>query len=103
MKTLPLLIATAVTFHTAFAQQPAGALPPLVTTNGSAQIQVVPDLADLNFEVEVRGTDLIARKQQAERATKVLATLRKAGCRKRNSSLRRCRLRPITPTAIRRV
>ena len=40
----------------------------------------MPDPADLYFEVEVRHADLsIARKQQAERATKILAVLRAAG------------------------
>ena len=54
--------------------------PPLVSTSGSALVRVVPDLADLSFEVEVRNTDLnLARKQQAERAKKVLAALRAAG------------------------
>ncbi|MEA3209544.1 MAG: uncharacterized protein QOE70_2601 [Chthoniobacter sp.] len=54
--------------------------PPLVTTSGSAEIRVVPDLMDLSFEVEVRSADLAAaRKQQAERATKVLAALRAGG------------------------
>jgi uncharacterized protein YggE len=60
--------------------QSAAPVPPLVTTTGSAQILVVPDLADLNFEVEVRKADLaLARQQQAARAKKVLAALRAAG------------------------
>jgi uncharacterized protein YggE len=53
---------------------------PLVSTTGSAEIRVVPDLADLIFQVEVRNSDLSkARKEQAERVIKVLAALRKAG------------------------
>ncbi len=52
----------------------------MVSTNGSAQIRVVPDVADLYFEVEVRSADLAAaRKQETERATKILAALRSAG------------------------
>lgn len=54
--------------------------PPLVSTSGTAQVRVVPDLADLNFEVEVRHADLaIARKEQAERMAKLLTALRAAG------------------------
>jgi uncharacterized protein YggE len=52
----------------------------LVSTVGSAEIRVVPDLADLIFQVEVRDANLSkARKEQAERVTKVLAALRSAG------------------------
>jgi uncharacterized protein YggE len=79
MKATLLSIAIALATPALFGQQP-GPLPPLISTNGSAQIRVVPDLADLYFEVEVRNADLtVARKQQAERATKVLAALRAAG------------------------
>ena len=79
MKPILLAIAAVITAPVLFAQQSA-ALPPLVSTNGSAQVRVVPDLADLYFEVEVRNADLgIARKQEAERATKILAVLRAAG------------------------
>ena len=56
------------------------ASPPLVSTTGSAQILVVPDLADLSFEVEVRNADLVtARRQQADRSIKLLTVLRSAG------------------------
>jgi uncharacterized protein YggE len=79
MKTKILSIAVAFVAPIAFGQQ-ATPLPPLVSTSGSAQIRVVPDLADLYFEVEVRNADLtVARKQQADRATKILAELRAAG------------------------
>jgi uncharacterized protein YggE len=79
MKTTLLAIAVATIASVAFGQQPSS-LPPLVSTNGSAQIRVVPDLADLCFEVEVRNADLtLARKQQADRAAKVLAAIRAAG------------------------
>src|SRR5688572_4990739 len=78
MKLPSLLLAVVLTTPTLFAQQPVQ--PPLVTTSGSALVRVVPDLADLSFEVEVRNIDLaVARKQQAERATKLLAALRAAG------------------------
>jgi hypothetical protein len=53
---------------------------PLVSTTGSAEIRVVPDVADLSFQVQIRDRDLSkARKEQAERITKVLAALRTAG------------------------
>jgi uncharacterized protein YggE len=53
---------------------------PLVSTTGSAEIRVVPDLADLVFQVEVRNANLTqARKEEAERVAKVLAALRSAG------------------------
>jgi hypothetical protein len=59
---------------------------PLVSTTGSAEIRVVPDLADLGFQVEARNADLRkARGEQAERMGKVLATLRSAGIK--NSEL----------------
>jgi uncharacterized protein YggE len=55
---------------------------PLVSTVGSAEIRVVPDLADLSFQIEVRNADLNrARKDEAERATRVLTALRNAGIR----------------------
>lgn len=77
---LTFLLALALTSSVLFAKQPAALPPPLVTTSGSALIRVAPDLADLYFEVEVRHADLsVARKQQAERAAKVLAALRAAG------------------------
>jgi len=79
MKATLVFIAAAIAAPVAFGQQ-AAPQPPLVSTSGSAQIRVVPDLTDLYFEVEVRHADLsIARKQQAERATKILAVLRAAG------------------------
>lgn len=79
MKLTSLLLAIVLTAPTLFAQQ-AIPQPPLVTTSGTALVRVVPDLADLSFEVEVRNIDLaVARKQQAERATKLLAALRAAG------------------------
>jgi len=79
MKIILLSLAAAATSPLLYGQQ-AAPPPPLVSTTGSAEIRVVPDLADLSFEVEVRSADLAtARKQQAERATKVLAALRAGG------------------------
>ncbi len=79
MKKLLLLLATIAAAPLAFAQQQAPQ-PPLVSTSGTAEIKVAPDLADLQFEVEVRGPDLTAaRKQQGDRAAKVLAAIRALG------------------------
>lgn len=76
------------------AQQP-GVLPPLVSTSGTAEIRVVPDLADLSFGVEVRHTDLKeARKQQAERAAKVLAVIRAAGVVEKDLQASQVEIRP---------
>lgn len=78
-KTKVLSLIAAIVGPIAFGQQPLPP-PPLISTNGSAEVRVVPDLADLYFEVEVRSDDLsIARKQQSDRATKLLAALRAAG------------------------
>ena len=80
MKTLLMLLAAVLAAPTIVSAQQPGVLPPLVSTSGTAEIRVVPDLADLSFGVEVRHTDLKeARKQQAERASKVLAVIRAAG------------------------
>jgi uncharacterized protein YggE len=79
MKSIVLSVAAALIVPVVFSQQPPS-LPPLVSTTGNALIRVVPDLADLYFEVEVRDADLsIARKQQGERVTKILTGLRAAG------------------------
>lgn len=62
------------------AQQAVSPLPPpMISTNGSAEIHLKPDLADLSFEIEIRNVDLAAaRKQQAAITAKLLAALRAA-------------------------
>jgi len=57
MKATIVALTAVLAAPVAFGQQ-AAPLPPLVSTTGSAQIRVVPDLADLFFEVEVRNVDL---------------------------------------------
>ncbi len=58
--------------------------PPLVSTTGTAEVRVVPDLADLAFQVEIRNADLSqARKEEGERMSRVLAALRGAGVAER--------------------
>ena len=93
MKTLLMLLAVAAPTIVS-AQQP-GVLPPLVSTSGTAEIRVVPDLADLSFGVEVRHTDLKeARKQQVERAAKVLAVIRAAGVVEKDLQASQVEIRP---------
>ncbi len=103
MKTLMIFLASAIAAPTiVFGQQP-GVLPPLVSTSGSAEIRVVPDLADLRFEVEIRHTDLKeARKQQAERSAKVLAALREAGVAETNMRTSQVQIQPHYTDAERR-
>lgn len=74
------VIALLLSAHVANAQQAAPPLPPpMISTNGSAEIHVKPDLADLSFEIEIRNVDLAAaRKQQAAITAKLLAALRAA-------------------------
>ena len=80
MKNMLVSAAIALVAPVVLADQPAAPAPPLISTTGTAEIRVVPDLADLCFEVEVRNADLtVARKQQADRAGKLLAALRAAG------------------------
>jgi uncharacterized protein YggE len=68
---------------------------PLVSTVGEAEVRVVPDLADLAFQVEVRDADLSkARKEQAERAAKVLAALRTAGIAERELQTSQVEIQP---------
>jgi len=59
---------------------PGLTLPALITTQGGAEVRVVPDRADLRFDIEVRHADLAsARREQAARMDRLLAALRKAG------------------------
>jgi len=52
----------------------------MISTNGSAEIHVKPDVADLSFEIDIRNVDLAAaRKQQSAIAAKLLAALRAGG------------------------
>ncbi|MEP6668064.1 MAG: SIMPL domain-containing protein [Chthoniobacter sp.] len=80
MKTPLLALAAILTAPLLFAQEAVLPAVPLIYTSGSAVVRVVPDLADLSFEVEVRNADLVlARKLQGERAQKILGALRAAG------------------------
>jgi uncharacterized protein len=77
LRILPFAILT-LAASMATAQHPSPL--PLISTTGNAMIRVVPDFVDIRFEVEIRHADLtLARQQQSERTTKVLAALRAAG------------------------
>ena len=89
---LPCLLAAVPL--TSPAQQPATPLP-LVTTTGSAEIKVVPDLVDLSFQVETRNADLdAARKEQSDRAAKILAALRATGVEEKDLSSEQAEISP---------
>ena len=76
---LTTILAFAFTIARAAAADPA-VYPPMISTTGSAEIRLVPDFADLYFNIDVRRADLAsARKEQAERTAKILAVLRSAG------------------------
>src|SRR5688500_16987773 len=77
-RVLPLAVLSLVACS-APAQQPS-VLPPLISTTGTAVVSVVPALADIRCEVEIRNADLaFARQQQCERIIKVLSALRGSG------------------------
>ena len=68
---------------------------PLITTQGSAEVTVVPDLADLGFEVEVRHVRLAeARQQQTALLEKVLAALRAGGVVEKELQTTQVRISP---------
>ncbi len=70
--------------------------PALVTTTGMAEVKVVPDLADMSFEVEVRNVELAeARKAQSDRAKRLLKTLRDAGIADNDLQTSQVRITPV--------
>src|SRR5271170_5453473 len=71
-----ILLLTASIAH---GQQVLPPPPPMISTTGSAEIHVKPDVADLSFDIEIRNVDLAAaRKQQAAITAKLLTALRAA-------------------------
>lgn len=95
MKSLLILLVAVIAAPAMVSAQQPGVLPPLVFTSGTAEIRVVPDLADLSFGVEVRHADLKeARKLQAERSVKVLAAIRAAGVAERDLQASQVQIRP---------
>lgn len=69
---------------------------PLISTNGSAEIKVVPDLADMRFDVEVRNVDLAAaRKQQGDRMKKLIAALKAAGIAEKDLKTSQVQIQPV--------
>ncbi|MFM7540412.1 MAG: SIMPL domain-containing protein [Planctomycetota bacterium] len=53
--------------------------PPLITVTGHAEVRVAPDLADLHFEVEMRGNKLKEVLAEHGEKTKVILAALKAG------------------------
>lgn len=100
MKTRFLLAAVAVVASAFFVSaNPALATdppePPTVSTSGSAELHVVADLVDLNFEVAVRREDLgAARKMHTDHASKVLAALRAAGIEEKDLQTSQVSIQP---------
>ncbi|HWB58532.1 MAG TPA: SIMPL domain-containing protein [Chthoniobacteraceae bacterium] len=77
---IPLLFTAALVQGQDAAPAAAQNPPRLVSTTGSAEIHVVPDLADLSFDIEVRNANLAnARKAETAAAARLLAALRAAG------------------------
>lgn len=54
--------------------------PPLITVTGTAEVNVVPDIAQLSFGVETRDRDLaLARSRNNTAVSAILAVVRKFG------------------------
>ena len=76
--------------------QQAALPPPMISTNGSAEIHVKPDLADLSFDIEIRNIDLAAaRKQQAAITAKLLAALRAADIKEQDLQASQVTISPV--------
>ena len=54
--------------------------PPTITTTGNVELRVPADLADLQFAVKIRSSELtVARNDEAERAVRIIKAMRDAG------------------------
>ncbi len=70
--------------------------PPLVTTTGNSEVKVVPDLADLRFEIELRNTNLkTALAQEAEKMSQLVAALKAAGIGERDLQTSQVTINPV--------
>lgn len=73
-----LILLAAATMPLWFADNPP--MPPLITVTGHAEVKAFPDLADLHFEVEIRGAKLKdALAEQAEKMKNLLSALKASG------------------------
>ena len=70
--------------------------PPLVTTTGNSEVKVVPDLADLRFDIELRNTNLkTALAQEAEKMSQLVAALKAAGIGERDLQTTQVTINPV--------
>ena len=70
--------------------------PPLVTTTGNSEVKVVPDLADLRFDIELRNTNLkTALAQEAEKMSQLVAALKAAGIGERDLQTSQVTINPV--------
>ena len=70
--------------------------PPLVTTTGNSEVKVVPDLADLRFDIELRNTNLkTALAQEAEKMSQLVAALQAAGIGERDLQTSQVTINPV--------
>ena len=70
--------------------------PPLVTTTGNSEVKVVPDLADLRFDIELRNTILkTALAQEAEKMSQLVAALKAAGIGERDLQTSQVTINPV--------
>lgn len=90
-----LLAIWAVTSTLALARAD-GPPPPLVTTTGQAEIKVIPDLADLSFDVEVRSVNLQqGLAEHSQNMAKLVAALKKAGIEDRDLQTSQVTISPV--------
>ena len=70
--------------------------PPLVTTTGNSEVKVVPDLADLRFDIELRNTNLkTALAQEAEKMSQLVAAFKAAGIGERDLQTSQVTINPV--------
>lgn len=91
----PLLLALTLA-SLAAATRADGPLPPLVTTTGQAEIKVIPDLADMSFDVEVRSVNLQqGLAEHSQNMAKLVAALKKAGIEERDLQTSQVTISPV--------
>lgn len=69
---------------------------PLVTTTGQSEVKVVPDLADLHFEIEVRESSLKSGlAEHSTRIAKLIASLKGSGVDERDLQTSQTIINPV--------
>jgi uncharacterized protein YggE len=70
--------------------------PALVTTTGQSEVKVIPDLADLHFEIEVRDSKLKnGLAEHSSRVGKLIAALKQAGVEERDLQTSQVIINPV--------